>query len=40
MWEFPIARAYADARVDRISAGSNHILKLIIGRDLLQPART
>jgi acyl-CoA dehydrogenase len=40
MWEYPIARAYADARVDRISAGSNHILKLIIGRDLLRPART
>lgn len=39
MWEYPIARAYADARVDRISAGSNHILKLIIGRDLLRPAR-
>ena len=36
MLEYPIARAYADARVDRISAGSNHILKLIIGRDLLK----
>lgn len=36
MWETPIARAYADARVNRISAGSNHILKLIIGRELLK----
>ncbi|MFA4913324.1 MAG: acyl-CoA dehydrogenase family protein [Burkholderiaceae bacterium] len=35
MWESPIARAYADARVNRISAGSNPILKLIIGRGLV-----
>jgi len=36
MWETPIARAYADARVNRISAGSNHILKLLIGRELVK----
>lgn len=36
MWETPIARAYADARVNRISAGSNHILKMLIGRDLVK----
>src|SRR5690606_3346741 len=36
MWETPIARAYADARVNRISAGSNHILKMIIGREILK----
>lgn len=36
MWDTPIARAYADARVNRISAGSNHILKLLIGRDLIK----
>ena len=36
MWETPIARAYADARVNRISAGSNHILKLMIGRELVK----
>jgi acyl-CoA dehydrogenase len=36
MWEYPIARAYADARVDRISAGSNHILKMVIGREVLR----
>jgi len=36
MWDTPIARMYADARVNRISAGSNHILKVLIGRDLLK----
>ncbi|HZD26004.1 MAG TPA: acyl-CoA dehydrogenase family protein [Alphaproteobacteria bacterium] len=34
MWEFPIARAYADARVQRIYAGTNEIMKEIIGRSL------
>jgi acyl-CoA dehydrogenase len=36
MWETPIARLYADARVNRISAGSNHILKMLIGRELVK----
>ncbi len=36
MWDTRIARVYADARVDRISAGSNHILKRLIGRELLR----
>ena len=36
IWDTPIARAYADARVNRISAGSNHILKMLIGRELLR----
>jgi len=36
MWEAPIARMYADARVNRISAGSNHILKMLIGRELVK----
>ena len=35
MWEYPIARAYADARVQRIFGGSSEIMKLIIGRDVL-----
>ncbi len=35
MWEFPIARAYADARIQRIYGGTSEIMKLIIGRDLL-----
>jgi len=34
MWESPIARAWADARVQRIYAGSNEIMKVIIGRAL------
>ncbi|SED14202.1 acyl-CoA dehydrogenase [Rhizobiales bacterium GAS191] len=34
MWEYPIARAYADARVHRIYAGSNEIMKEIIARSL------
>ncbi len=34
MWEFPIARAWADARVQPIYAGTNEIMKVIIGRGL------
>ena len=34
MWVFPIARAYADARVHRIYAGSNEIMKELIARSL------
>ncbi|WNZ56058.1 acyl-CoA dehydrogenase family protein [Microbulbifer sp. ANSA003] len=36
MWEYPIARSWADARVARIYAGTNEIMKLIISRDLLR----
>lgn len=35
MWEYPVARAFADARVMRIFGGTNEIMKLIIGRALL-----
>lgn len=34
MWEYPITRAYADARVQRIYAGTNEIMKELIGRTL------
>jgi acyl-CoA dehydrogenase len=34
VWEYPIARAWADARVHRIYAGTNEIMKYIIGREL------
>lgn len=34
MWETPIARAWADARIHRIYAGTNEIMKYIIGRAL------
>ncbi len=32
MWEFPIARAYVDARVQRIYGGTNEIMKELITR--------
>jgi alkylation response protein AidB-like acyl-CoA dehydrogenase len=35
MTEYPIARAYADARVTRIYGGTTEIMKEIIGRSLL-----
>ncbi len=34
MWEFPIARAYVDARVQRIYGGTNEIMKEVISRSL------
>lgn len=34
MWEYPIARAYADARVQRIYGGTNEIMKELIGRTI------
>ena len=34
MWEYPIARAYADARVVKIAGGSIEVMKHIIGRHL------
>ncbi|MEO1262378.1 MAG: acyl-CoA dehydrogenase family protein [Bacteroidota bacterium] len=36
MWEYPIARRYANARVSRIYAGTNEIMKLMISRKLLR----
>ncbi|MEY4215047.1 MAG: acyl-CoA dehydrogenase family protein [Burkholderiaceae bacterium] len=35
MWEYPIARAYADARMCRIGGGSAEVMKQIIGNALL-----
>ena len=35
MLEYPIGRLYADARVSRIYAGTNEIMKEIVGRSLL-----
>jgi alkylation response protein AidB-like acyl-CoA dehydrogenase len=34
MWEFPIARAFADARVQRIYGGTNEIMKEVISRSM------
>jgi long-chain-acyl-CoA dehydrogenase len=35
MMEYPVARAYQDARVQRIFGGTNEIMKEIIGRDVV-----
>lgn len=35
MWEFPIARAWADNRMSRIAGGSSEIMKEIIGRTMV-----
>ena len=34
MWEYPITRAWADARVQRIYGGTNEIMKELISRNL------
>ena len=39
MWEYPISRAYADARVVKIAGGSIEVMKLIIGRKLFSDYR-
>lgn len=36
MWEYPIARAYADARIVKIAGGSIEVMKHIIGKDLFR----
>lgn len=36
IWEYPIARAWADARVQRIYAGTNEIMKELIVRSVLK----
>lgn len=39
MWEMPIARAYADARITKIAGGSIEIMKLIIARQMADEAK-
>jgi alkylation response protein AidB-like acyl-CoA dehydrogenase len=39
MWEYPIARAYADARIVKIAGGSVEVMKHIIGRQLFHEFR-
>jgi alkylation response protein AidB-like acyl-CoA dehydrogenase len=34
MWEYPVCRAYADARVVKIAGGAMEIMKQIIARDM------
>ena len=36
IWEYQVARAWADARVQRIYAGTNEIMKELISRDVLK----
>lgn len=36
MWEYQVARAWADARVQRIYAGTNEIMKELIARHILK----
>lgn len=38
MMETPIARSYADARVQTIYGGANEIMKELIARDIVKPA--
>jgi len=38
MMETPIARSYADARVQTIYGGSNEIMKELIARTVTKPA--
>jgi acyl-CoA dehydrogenase len=35
MWEYPIARMFADSRVQRIYGGTNEIMKRIVGKAIL-----
>ena len=39
MWEYPIARAFADSRIVKIAGGSIEIMKHIIGRSMFNAAR-
>ena len=38
MWEYPIARAWADQRMSRLAGGTGEIMREIIGRSILGPA--
>lgn len=39
MWEYPVCRAYADARIVKIAGGSMEVMKQIIARDLFRQAK-
>ena len=36
MWEYPIARAYADARIVKIAGGTIEVMKTIISREMFK----
>ena len=37
MWETPITRCYANARVQTIYGGSNEIMKELVARQIVKP---
>ena len=39
MWEYPIARAFADARMSRVGGGAVEVMRQIIGNALLPKPR-
>ena len=39
MWEYPIARAFVDARMCRLGGGTAEVMRQIIGNALLPKAR-
>jgi len=39
MWEYPVCRAYADARVQSIYGGANEIMKELISRQITTTAK-
>jgi acyl-CoA dehydrogenase len=39
MWDFPVCRAYADARIVKIAGGAMEIMKQIISRELFRGVR-
>ena len=40
MWEYPISRAYADARIVKIAGGSIEIMKTIIAKEIFKPYKS
>lgn len=40
MWEYPIARAFADARMSRVGGGAIEVMKQIVGQSLLKAPST
>lgn len=39
MWEYPICKAYVDAKVQTIYGGSNEIMKELIARQIVSDKR-
>lgn len=39
MWEYPVCRAFADARIVKIAGGSMEVMKQIIARDMFRATR-